>query len=76
MQLGFNDRIVVGQMLGDTEGLLVMVSDGTELEIMLGYSVCITVGNVDIVLLGNAVLVGSIVGLSIVGLLEGSSVAG
>jgi hypothetical protein len=63
-------------MLGDTEGLLVMVSDGTELEIMLGYSVCITVGNVDIVLLGNAVLVGSIVGLSIVGLLEGSSVAG
>lgn len=76
MQLGFNDRIVVGQMLGDTEGLLVMVSDGTELEIILGYSVCITVGNVDIVLLGNAVLVGSIVGLSIVGLLEGSSVAG
>jgi hypothetical protein len=76
LQLGFNDRIVVGQMLGDTEGLLVMVSDGTELEIMLGYSVCITVGNVDIVLLGNAVLVGSIVGLSIVGLLEGSSVAG
>lgn len=63
-------------MLGDMEGLLVMVSDGTELEIMLGYSVCITVGNVDIVLLGNAVLVGSIVGLSIVGLLEGSSVAG
>jgi hypothetical protein len=63
-------------MLGDTEGLLVMVSNGTELEIMLGYSVCITVGNVDIVLLGNAVLVGSIVGLSIVGLLEGSSVAG
>ena len=59
-------------MLGDTEGLLVMVSDGTELEIMLG----ITVGNVDIVLLGNAVLVGSIAGLSIVGLLEGSSVAG
>ncbi len=53
-----------------------MVSDGTELEIMLGYSVCITVGNVDIVLVGNAVLVGSIVGLSIVGLLEGSSVAG
>jgi len=76
LQLGFNDRIVVGQMLGDTEGLLVMVSDGTELEIILGYSVCITVGNVDIVLLGNAVLVGSIVGLSIVGLLEGSSVAG
>jgi len=63
-------------MLGDTEGLLVMVSDGTELERMLGYSVCITVGNVDIVLLGNAVLVGSIVGLSIVGLLEGSSVVG
>jgi len=63
-------------MLGDTEGLLVMVSDGTELERMLGYSVCITVGSVDIVLLGNAVLVGSIVGLSIVGLLEGSSVVG